>query len=96
MAEAVAGYRPLKLNEYQLTYMAYDLLYQRPARPAAAAGLLALALEQFPQSAIVHARWGDYYAAIGDQTKAAASYQTALRLNPDDKELQENLLALKH
>ena len=94
VAEAVAGYRPLKLNEYQLTYMAYDLLYQRPARPAAAAGLLALALEQFPQSAIVHARWGDYYAAIGDQAKAAASYQTALRLNPDDKELREKLLAL--
>ena len=33
--EAVAGYRAMKLNEYQLTYMAYDLLNGRPANLAA-------------------------------------------------------------
>ncbi|GAB3298454.1 serine hydrolase domain-containing protein [Hymenobacter tenuis] len=93
--EAVAGYRQFKLNEYQLTYMAYDLLYQRPRNPAAAQGLLELALEQFPQSAIVHARWGDLYLSRGDKPRAIASYETALRLNPSDQDLQEKLLALK-
>ena len=94
--EAVAGYRALKLTEYQLTYMVYELLNRRP-RPdlPAAEGLLTLAEEQFPQSAIVFARWGDLYASRRDTNKAVAAYQTALRLNPDDKELREKLLVLR-
>ena len=92
--EAVAGYRALKLNEYQLTYMAYDFLNSRPANLAAAEGLLNLALEQFPQSAIVFARLGDVRLRQGDKAAAISAYQTSLRLNPDDKELREKLLAL--
>ena len=92
--EAVAGYRILKLNEYQLTYMAYDLLNSRPANLTAAEGLLNLALEQFPQSAIVLARLGDLRLRQGDKAAAISAYQTSLRLNPDDKELREKLLAL--
>ncbi len=92
--EAVAGYRQLQLNEYQLTYMAYELLNRRPNNPTAAEGLLGLALEQFPRSAVVHARWGDLYLSRGDKPQAISSYQTALRLNPEDKNLQEKLATL--
>lgn len=95
VAEAVAGYRALHLNEYQLTYMAYELLNSRPAKLAAAEGLLTLAQEQFPQSAVVFARWGDLHARQGQIAKAISSYQTALRLNPEDKDLQEKLLTLQ-
>ena len=84
----------MQLNEYQLTYLAYELLNRRPANLAAAQGLLALALEQFPQSGIVQARWGDLYVRQGEKAKAVVAYQVALRQNPADKELQEKLLAL--
>ena len=93
--EAVAGYRALKLNEYQLTYMAYELLNARPANLPAAEGLLTLAREQFPASGIVQARWGDLYARRGERAQAIAAYQAALRQNPEDKDLQDKLLALK-
>ena len=96
IAEAVAGYRALHLGEYQLTYMAYDLLAQRPPRLPAVQGLLELAQEQFPQSAIVQARWGDYYLAINDKSKARAAYQAALLQNPQDKELMETLRLMKN
>ncbi|GAA4015879.1 hypothetical protein GCM10022408_31610 [Hymenobacter fastidiosus] len=92
--EAVAGYRALKLNEYQLTYMAYELYHRGAANLPAVEGLLSLALEQFPQSAVVHARWGDLYAVKGDTPRAIGAYQTALRFNPDDKDLQEKLQGL--
>ena len=94
VAEAVAGYRALKLNEYQLTYMTYELLNGRPANLAAAEGLLNLAMEQFPQSAIVFARLGDLRLRQGDKAAATSAYQISLRLNPDDKELREKVLAL--
>ena len=95
IAEAVAGYRLLRLNEYQLTYMAYELLNGRPANLPAAEGLLTLAREQFPESAIVFARWGDLYARQGNKPRAIESYQQALRLYPEDKDVQEKLLALQ-
>lgn len=55
IAEAVAGYRALHLNEYQLTYRAYEFLNRRPDLPAAE-GLLTPAQKPFPQSAVVFAR----------------------------------------
>ena len=58
-------------------------------------GLLTLAQEQFPQSAIVQARWGDYYLALNDKPKARAAYQAALLQNPEDKELLEKLGKLR-
>ncbi|MBF9237490.1 serine hydrolase [Hymenobacter sp. BT683] len=92
--EAVAGYRQFQLNEYQLTYMAYELLNRRPPNLAAAEGLLSLALERFPESAVVHARWGDLHLSRGDKSQAINSYQTALRLNPEDKSLREKLVSI--
>jgi CubicO group peptidase (beta-lactamase class C family) len=93
--EAVAGYRSMKLNEYQLTYMAYEFLNGRPANLPAAEGLLSLAQEQFPQSAVVFARWGDLHLRRGHKAEATKAYQSALRLNPEDKDLREKLAALQ-
>ncbi|TYZ06378.1 serine hydrolase [Hymenobacter lutimineralis] len=95
IAEAVAGYRQLHLNEYQLTYLVYELLNGRPANLPAAEALLNLAQEQFPQSSIVFARWGDLYVRQANKPKAIEAYQQALRLYPEDKDVQEKLRALQ-
>jgi CubicO group peptidase (beta-lactamase class C family) len=92
--EAINGYRSLKLNESQLTYMAYELLHARPARLPAARAILTLAREQHPNSAMVFARWGDLYQQLGQVEQAIAAYQTVLQLNPDDQHAQEKLLTL--
>ncbi|MBD0258223.1 MAG: class A beta-lactamase-related serine hydrolase [Cytophagales bacterium] len=93
--EAINGYRSLKLNESQLTYMAYEFLHARPARLPAARALLTLAQEQHPNSAMVFARWGDLYQKLGQVEQAIAAYQAALRLDPNDKDAQEKLLTLQ-
>ena len=94
LPEAVAGYRALRLGESQLTYMAYELMNRRP-RPdlAAAEALLALAREQFPQSALVFVRLGDLYRKQGDRLRARRAYQESLRLDPDNRELRQTLAA---
>ncbi len=93
--EAINAYRLLKLNESQLTYMAYEFLHARPARLPAAEAILTLAREQHPNSSMVFARWGDLYRKLGQAEKAIAAYQTVLQLDPDDKDTQEKLLALQ-
>jgi CubicO group peptidase (beta-lactamase class C family) len=94
LPEAVAGYRTLRLGESQITYMAYELMNRRPTpNLAAAAALLALAQEQFPQSAMVFARLGDLYQKQGDRPRARRAYQESLRLDPDNRELREILAA---
>ncbi|NVO31633.1 serine hydrolase domain-containing protein [Hymenobacter lapidiphilus] len=97
VAEAVAGYRTLKLGEYQITYLVYELLNPRQpggADLAGAKGLLELAREQYPQSGIVAARWGDWYALAGDKQQAQNAYRLALRDNPNDKDLLARLAAV--
>ena len=71
------------------------LLAARPRRPENCwLGLLQLAQEQFPQSGVVQARWGDLYSRQGQRDRAIGAYQAALRANPEDKDLREKLLAL--
>ncbi|WP_233219313.1 serine hydrolase [Adhaeribacter arboris] len=94
IAEAIAGYRKLKLNEYQLTYMAYEFMHQKPAKLKEAESILHLANEQYPKSGILQARWGDLYVMLGKTAEAVNAYQQALKDNPEDKELQEKLNAL--
>ncbi len=100
LTEAMAGYRALNLNEYQLTYLVYDLLNPNrrprltPSDLAAAEALLTLGQERFPQSGIVPARWGDLYTLRGQPTQARTAYETALRLNPDDDGLKQKLRRL--
>ncbi len=89
--EAKDGYRRMNLNEYQITYLAYELLNKKPGDPEAVRTVLELALEQHPNSAIVYARWGDFYLARNDQAGALKSYRKALELDPTDKALKEKI-----
>lgn len=91
IAEAMEGYRTMNLNVYQLTYMAYDFTQNRPANLSAAAGVLALAKQQFPKESIVYARLGDLYQAKGEKEQAIAAFQEALKLDPADSDSQAKL-----
>lgn len=88
---AKEAFRGMKLNEYQITYLAYDLLHKRAFDAEAVKTLLDLALEQHPQSAIVYSRRGDYYRKIADKQMAIESYQKAVSLDPGDEQTKEQL-----
>ncbi len=96
-ADAAAAYRALRLGESQVTYMAYDLLNRRPFRAAnlpAARVLLTVAGEQYPRSATVYARWGEYHLRRADSTRAREAYRAALRIDSTDATVREALDAL--
>ena len=86
--ESIAAYRKLQLNEYQLTYMAYEFMHQKPAKLKEAEGILQLANERYANSGIVQARWGDLYIMQGKTAEAISAYQQALKDNPEDKEFE--------
>jgi CubicO group peptidase (beta-lactamase class C family) len=92
--EAITAYEALHLNEYQLTYMIYDLLNVPGSDRLAILALLKLAKKTFPSSPIVYARWGDFYKKMNDRTNALTNYKTALSLQPDDKQLQDLVIDL--
>jgi CubicO group peptidase (beta-lactamase class C family) len=92
---AAEAYGKLQLNEYQLTYMIYDLLHKPGADEAAIFTLLQLAQNSFPSSSIVFSRWGDYYLKQNNRVEAISNYKKALALSPDDKELTEKVAALQ-
>ena len=94
-AEAKAGFRPMNMNEYQITYLAYDLANKKPNDLNAVKTILELALEQHPKSAIVHSRWGDYYLQLmNDPATATDYYRKALELDPTDQQTKETLKRL--
>jgi tetratricopeptide (TPR) repeat protein len=95
LAEAKEGYRQMKFNEYQLTYMAYEFMNRKPKNYFAAQAILELAQEQHPNSAIVYARWGDLFEIQGNKSKAIESYKKTLTLDPSDKEVEKKLLSLQ-
>ncbi|MCY7420866.1 MAG: serine hydrolase [Chitinophagaceae bacterium] len=92
--EAKEGFKQMNMNEYQITYSAYDLLNKKPADFEAVKIVLELAKEQHPNSSIVYSRWGDYYQKINDKTNAIKNYQKALELDPGDKQTKEVLEGL--
>jgi CubicO group peptidase (beta-lactamase class C family) len=94
MAEAREAYRQMKLNEYQLTYMAYEFMNRKPKNYPAAQAILELAQEQHPNAAIVYARWGDLYGLQQNTAKARESYEKSLKLEPSDKEVKKKLVGL--
>jgi tetratricopeptide (TPR) repeat protein len=94
LAEAKEGYRQMKLNEYQLTYMAYEFMNRKPKNFPAAQAILELAGEQHPNSAIVYARWGDLYGLQDNKAKAIEAYEKALKLEPSDKEIEKKLVSM--
>ncbi|MCU0335383.1 MAG: beta-lactamase family protein [Chitinophagaceae bacterium] len=91
---ALQAFGALRLNEYQLTYMAYEALKKKPADYMAARILLQVAEQQHPASAIVQARWGDYHHQQGQKAAAIERYQKALQLDPGDTTVKKTLAAL--
>jgi CubicO group peptidase (beta-lactamase class C family) len=93
--EAKKAFRAMKMNEYQITYLAYDLMNKKPLDMDAVKLILDVALEQHPNSSIVYSRWGDYYIKLNDKPSAIKSYQKALELDPNDEQTKEILENLK-
>ncbi len=90
-AAAKEGYANMNMNEYQLTYLAYDLFSKKKKDLEAVKIILDLAQEKFPQSSIVYRRWGDYYLYLGDKTAAKNNYLKALSLDPSDDNTKKAL-----
>lgn len=96
LPEAQALLRTQQLNVYQITYKIYELLNRKPVGNFSAAKmLLELAEEQHPQSAIVFARWGDYYLKMEDRAAAIRAYERANQLDPSDEGVVKALRGLK-
>ena len=89
--EAKEGFRQMNLNEYQITYLAYELLNKKPFDEEAVKTILELAAEQHPNSAIVYARFGDYYRFVNDKTNAIKNYRRAIELDPNDQQIKDSL-----
>ncbi len=89
--EAKNAYREMKMNEYQITYLAYDLLNRKPLDMDAAKTILELAAEQHPNASIVYSRWGDYYLKLKDKQQAIKNYEKAILLDPADQQTKDIL-----
>ncbi|MFM9948295.1 MAG: serine hydrolase [Saprospiraceae bacterium] len=89
--EAKAAFRTMNMNEYQITYLAYNLMNKKPLNLDAVKTILDLAIAQHPNSSIVHSRWGDYYLKINDKPNAIKYYQKALDLDPSDQQTKDVL-----
>lgn len=92
--EAKKAFGAMKMNEYQITYLAYDLMNKKPLNMDAVKTVLDVAIEQHPNSSIVYSRWGDYYIKLNDKTNAIKSYQKALDLDPTDQQTKDILNGL--
>ena len=79
------------MNEYQITYLAYEWLNKKPADLQAAKTILELAAAQHPDSAIVYNRWGDYYLQINDVPNGILNYKKVLALEPDNAQISETI-----
>jgi tetratricopeptide (TPR) repeat protein len=88
---AKKGFGNMNMNEYQITYLAYDLLNKKPFDKEAVNTILELATERHPNASIVYSRWGDYYLKLADKSNAIKNYQKALALDPSDQQTKETL-----
>ncbi|PZQ98450.1 MAG: hypothetical protein DI539_29370, partial [Flavobacterium psychrophilum] len=87
--DAKGLFRGMRMNEYQITYLAYDLINKKPMNDEAARVILDLAKELHPNSSIVYSRWGDFYLKLNDKASAIESYQKALELDPADMQVKD-------
>jgi CubicO group peptidase (beta-lactamase class C family) len=92
--EAKEAFRAMNMNEYQITYLAYNLLNKKPFNMDAVKTILDLATEQHPRSSIVYSRWGDYFLKLNDKPSAIKSYQKAVELDPTDQQTKDTLNSL--
>jgi CubicO group peptidase (beta-lactamase class C family) len=93
--EAKEAFGAMKMNEYQITYLAYDQMNKKPMNLDAVKTILEVAIEQHPNSSIVYSRWGDYYLKLDDKPNAIKSYQKAIELDPTDQQTKDTLNDLK-
>lgn len=92
---AKAGLRAMQLNEYQITYLAYDYINKKSPELKAAKAILEVAEEQHPKAGVVFSRWGDYYLKLNDKFRAITSFSKALALDPADTQSLKILNGLK-
>lgn len=92
---AKEGLKALRLNEYQITYLAYEWFSKKPQDLKAVQAILEVAIEQHPNSGIVHNRWGDLHQSVGDKENAIRSYKKVMELEPGNKEVAETLKRLE-
>lgn len=93
-AAAKEGYAKMNMNEYQLTYLAYNLFSKKQKDLDAVRAILELAQEKFPNASIVFSRWGDFFVAVGDTSNAIKSYQRTMELDPNDENTKKVLEGL--
>jgi tetratricopeptide (TPR) repeat protein len=95
IAEAVEGYRILEgVDENKLTMMAHNLIKGKPTNLTAGLAIAKLALELYPESAVVHHRLAEGYEALGDNSRAILHYQKVLELNADNLDVRNSLRKL--
>lgn len=92
--EAKKAFEAMKMNEYQLTYLAYELLNKKKFIPEEVQTVLTVAMEQHPNASIVYSRWADYYLKINEKENTIKSLKKALELDPSDKQSSDMLLQL--
>lgn len=92
--EAASAFEAMRMNEYQITYLAYDLMNKKPFNAEEVTTVLNVALKQHAKSSIVYSRWGDFYLKINDKVKAIQNYEKALELDPNDQQTKEALALL--
>lgn len=92
--KAKIAFEDLKMNEYQITYLAYDLMNKKPMDSNAVKCVLEVATQQHPKSSIVYSRWGDFYLKINDTITAIKNYKQAIEIDPTDQQVNEILKGL--
>ena len=92
--EAKKAFAAMKMNEGQITYLAYDLMNRKPLNERAVRTILDVATEQLPNSSMVFSRWGDFYLKLNDKPNAIKNYQKVLKIDPNDQQTKDTLNGL--
>ena len=92
--EAKKAFAAMKMNEGQITYLAYDLMNRKPLNEKAVRTILDVATEQHPNSSMVFSRWGDFYLKLNDKPNAIKNYQKVLKIDPNDQQTKDTLNGL--
>ena len=92
--EAKKAFAAMKMNEGQITYLAYDLMNRKPLNERAVRTILDVATKQHPNSSMVFSRWGDFYLKLNDKPNAIKNYQKVLKIDPNDQQTKDTLNGL--
>ena len=92
--EAKKAFAAMKMNEGQITYLAYDVMNRKPLNERAVRTILDVATKQHPNSSMVFSRWGDFYLKLNDKPNAIKNYQKVLKIDPNDQQTKDTLNGL--